>query len=91
MIFFGRATLQQQPARPIEDEHRERAMKHTVAMGAHLLDYANFAVVFIHLHEHRTGGHRLVIHLFLREGDQTGEPLILLKRYTTRTSSPGML
>ena len=47
-------------------------MKHTVAMGAHLFDYANFAVVIIHLHEHRAAGHRFVIHLFLRKGDRTG-------------------
>ena len=62
MIFIERAALEQQPPEAIEDEHRQGAMKHPLAMGAHLVDDADFLIVLVDADEHRCGGHWRLIH-----------------------------
>ena len=62
MIFIERAALQQQPPGSVEHKHGNRAMKNTLAMGAHLLDDPDFPIVLVDEHEHRCGGHWRLIH-----------------------------
>ena len=57
MIFIERAALEQQPPEAVEHKHREGAMKDALAMGAHLVDDADFLIVLVDAHEHRSGGH----------------------------------
>jgi len=62
MVFIERAALEQQPAGTVEDKHREGAVEDAFAMGAHFLDHADFLIGFVDAHEHRSGGHRPLIH-----------------------------
>ena len=55
-------------------------------MGAHLLDHADFLIIFVDEHDHRSRRHRPLIHpLQIWSHVPT---LILLKRYTTRDCPP---
>lgn len=62
MIFIERAALQQQPPAAVENKHRKGAMEDPLAMGAYFVDDAEFVIVFVDVHEHRSGGHCRLIH-----------------------------
>lgn len=80
MIFIERAALEQQPAGTVEDKHREGTMKDTLAVGAHFLDHTDLPIGFVDTNEHRSGGHRPLIHPLRTSRHMTGGALILFKQ-----------
>ena len=89
MIFIERAALQQQPPGPVEHKHRKSAVTDALPMGGHLLDNADFLIVFVDAHEHRSGHWRLI---YTRLRSEVAWHAIdvdpvqrLVKQYTTPT------
>ena len=80
MIFIERAALEQQPACTVEDEHREGAMKDTLAVGAHFVDHADLPIGLVDANEHRSGGHRPLIHPLRLSRHVMDRTLILFKQ-----------